>query len=97
MEKKLRKTLEKALDKILQKTLENTYYRLMDKAILNRVESKQDFFFGVIIGDLIEGFGLCIYGAYKRYPKDEEFKELFKIIQDRSDEIHERIVEILTK
>jgi hypothetical protein len=97
MEKKLRKALEKALDKILQQTLENTYYRLMDQAILAFVESKRDFFFGIIVGDMIEGLGLCVYGAYKRYPKDEEFKELFKIIQDRSNEIHEGIAEILSK
>lgn len=97
MEQKLEETLEKALDKLLQGTLENTYYRLMNKKILNLVKSKRDFLFGVIVGDMFEGLGFCTYGAYKRYPKDEEFKELFKMIQRRSEEIQEKIKTILSK
>lgn len=97
MEKKLEKTLEKALDKLLQNTLENTYYRLLNKKLLHLVKSKRDFLFGVIVGDMLEGLGFCTYGAYKRHPKDEEFKELFKIIQRRSKEIQEKIRLILPK
>ena len=95
MEKKLKETLEKALDKLLKGTLENTYYRLMDKKFLNLVKSKRDFLFGVIVGDMFEGLGFCTYGAYKRYPQDEEFKVLFKILQGRSKEIQEKIKTIL--
>lgn len=97
MEKKLEETLEKALDKLLQGILENTYYRLMDKKFLNFVKSKRDFLFGVVVGDLLEGLGFCTYGAYKRYPKDEEFTELFKMIRGRSEEIREKIKAILSK
>jgi len=97
MKNKLEETLEKALEKLLKGTLENTYYRLMDKKVLNLVKSKRDFLFGVIVGDMLEGLGFCTYGAYKRYPKDEEFKELFKIIQRRSKEIQEKIKAILSK
>lgn len=97
MEKKLEKTLEKALDKLLQNTLENTYYRLLNKKLLHLIKSKRDFLFGVIVGDMLEGLGFCTYGAYKRHPKDEEFKELFKIIQRRSKEIQEKIRLILPK
>jgi hypothetical protein len=97
MEKKLEETLEKALDKLLQGTFENTYYRLMDKNFLSLVKSKRDFLFGVVVGDLLEGLGFCTYGAYKRYPKDEEFKELFKMIRGRSEEIREKVKEILLK
>ncbi len=97
MEKKLEKTLEKALDRLLQSTLEETYYRLLNKKLLHLAKSKRDFLFGIIVGDMLEGLGFCIYGAYKRHPKDEEFKELFKIIQRRSKEIHERISLILSR
>jgi hypothetical protein len=97
MKKKLKETLEKALDKLLQGTLENTYYRQMDKKFLNLIKSKKDFLFGVIVGDMLEGLGFCTYGAYKRYPKDEEFKELFEIIKGRSKEIREKIKAILLK
>jgi len=97
MEKKLKETLEKALDKLLQGTLENVYYRLMDKKFLNLVKSKRDFLFGIIVGDMFEGLGFCIYGAYKRYPRDEEFKELFQIIQGRSKETQKKIKTILSK
>ncbi len=97
MEKKLEEALEKALDKLLQGTLENTYYRLMDKNFLSLVKSKRDFLFGVVVGDLLEGLGFCIYGAHKRYPKDEEFKELFKMTQGRSKEIREKVKAILLK
>lgn len=96
MENKLEVTLEKALEKLLKGTLENTYYRLMDKKILNVVKSKRDFLFGVVVGDMLEGLGFCTYGAYKRYPKDEEFKDLFKIIQRKSREIREKIKLILS-
>jgi len=97
MEQKLEKTLEKALDRLLEGTLENTYYRLMDKKFLNLVKSKRDFLFGVVVGDLFEGLGFCIYGAHKRYPTDEEFKELLKIIQNRKEKIREVIKSILSK
>lgn len=97
MEKKLQATLENALDKLLQGTLENTYYRRMDAKFLRLVKSKRDFLFGVMVGDLLEGLGFCTYGAYKRYPKDEEFAELFKIIQNRSKETRETIKAILAK
>lgn len=97
MEKKLEETLEKALDRLLKGTLEKTYYRLMDKKFLNPVKSKRDFLFGVVVGDMLEGLGFCTYGAYKRYPKDEEFKELLKRIQERSEEIREKIKAILSK
>jgi len=97
MEQKLEETLEKALDQLLQGTLENTYYRLMSEKFLDLVKSKRDFLFGVIVGDMLEGLGFCTYGAYKRYPKDEELKDLFKIIQKRSKEIREKIKTILSK
>ena len=97
MEKKLEETLQKALDKLLQSTLENTYYRLMNEKFLTPVKSKRDFLFGLIVGDMLEGLGLCTYGAYKRHPKDEEFKGLFKIIQGNSKEIREKTKSILSK
>ena len=87
MEKKLRATLEKALDKLLKETLPSTYFRLMKARFLISVKSKKDFLHGVIVGDMLEGLGFCTYGAYKRYPKEEEFKELFKIIQGNRKEI----------
>jgi hypothetical protein len=87
MEKKLKVTLEKALDKLLQETLPSTYLRLMKARFLISVKSKKDFLHGLIVGDMLEGLGLCTYGAYKRYPKEEEFKELFKIIQGNRKEI----------
>lgn len=96
MEKKLEETLGKALDKLLQGTLE-TYYQLMNKNFLNTIKSKRNFLFGIIIGDLLEGLGFCTYGAYKRYPNDEEFKDLLKMIQERSEEIRENIKSILSK
>jgi len=97
MEKKLEEALQKAIDKLLHGTLENIYYRQMDKKFLNLAKSKRDFLFGVIVGDLLEGLGFCTYGAYKRYPKDEEFKELFKMIRGRSEEIREKIKSLLSK
>ena len=97
MERKLEETLEKAVDKLLTETLENTYYRLMDKNLLSLVKSKRDFLFGVVVGDLLEGLGFCTYVAYKRYPKDEEFRELFKLVQGKSEEIREKIKSILSK
>ncbi|UCE96096.1 MAG: hypothetical protein JSV51_00335 [Candidatus Bathyarchaeota archaeon] len=95
MEQKIQETLEKALDRLLQGTLENTYFRLMNKKFLSLSKSKRDFLLGVIVGDLLEGLGFCTYGAYKRFPKDEEFKELFKLVQGRSKEIREKIKIIL--
>ncbi len=97
MKKRLEETLEKALDRLLQSTLENTYYRLMDKELLDSMECKRDFLFGVIVGDMLEGLGFCTYGAYKRYPKDEEFLELFKIIRGRAEEIQAKIELTLSK
>jgi hypothetical protein len=97
MEKKLEEALEKALDKLLQGTLGNTYYRLMDKKFLGLVKSKRDFLFGVIVGDMLEGLGFCTYGAYRRYPKDEEIRELFQIIQRRSGKTKEKIRTILSE
>jgi hypothetical protein len=97
MEKKLEDTLRKALDKLLQSTLENKYYRLMDDTLLDLAKSKRDFLFGVVVGDMLEGLGLCTYGAYKRYPKDEEFKELYKLVHRRAQEIQGRIKIILSK
>ena len=97
MEDKLEQALEEALDKLLQGTLEDTYYRLMGKKVLNLAKSKRDFLFGVIIGDMLEGLGFCTYGAYKRHPTDEEFRDLFKIIHKRSKGIQERIKSILSK
>ena len=97
MEQKLKKALEEALDKLLQGTLENTYYRLMDKKFFSLVKSKRDFLCGVVVGDLLEGLGFCTYGAYKRYPKDEEFKELFKMIRGRSEEIREKVKSIVSE
>ena len=81
MEKKLRATLEKGFDKLLKETLPSTYFRMMKARFLISVKSKKDFLHGVIVGDMLEGLGFCTYGAYKRYPKEEEFKELFKIIK----------------
>ncbi|MFP3985870.1 MAG: hypothetical protein ACLFU9_07930 [Candidatus Bathyarchaeia archaeon] len=97
MEKKIEKTLEKALDKLLQGTLEDTYYRLMDEDFLSLVKSKRDFLFGVIVGDLLEGLGFCTYGTHKRYPKDKEFKGLFRTIQEKSGEIERKLEAILSK
>jgi len=97
MEKKLEETLRKALDKLLQSTLENRYYRLMDDTLLDLIKSKRDFLFGVVVGDMLEGLGFCTYGAYKRYPKDEEFKELYKLVHRRAQEIQGRIKIILSK
>jgi len=97
MEKKLRETLERALDKLLQETLENTHYRLMKRKFLRSVKSKGDFLLGVIVGDMFEGLGFCTYGVYKRYPKDDEFNELLKIIQGRSKEIREKTKTMLSK
>lgn len=93
----MEKALEKALDRLLQKTLEDTYYRLMNKSFLNIIQSERDFLFGVVVGDMFEGLGLCTYGAYKRYPKDEEFKDLLKMIQRKSKEIREKIKSTLSK
>ena len=95
MEKKLAKTLEKALDKILQGTLEHTY-ELMNKKFLDLAKSRKDFLFGVVVGNMLEGLGFCTYGAHKRYPKDEEFKVFFKMIQRRSKEIGEKIESIIS-
>ena len=97
MEKKLEETLQKALDKLLQSTLENRYYRLMDDTLLDLTKSKRDFLFGVIVGDMLEGLGFCTYGAYKRHPKDEEFKELYKLIHRRAQEIQGKIKIVLSK
>ncbi len=97
MEKKLEETLRKALDKLLQSTLENRYYRLMDDTLLDLIKSKKDFLFGVIVGDMLEGLGFCTYGAYKRHPKDEEFKELYKLIHRRAQEIQGKIKTVLSK
>ncbi len=97
MERKLEKALEKALDKLLQSTLEKTYYRLMDKEFLDLAKSKTDFLFGVIVGDMLEGLGFCTYGAYKRHPKDEEFKDLFRLIENRAMEIRETVKATLSK
>ena len=93
----MKETLEEALGKLLEGTLENTYYRLMSKKFLSPVKSKRDFLFGVVVGDLLEGLGFCMYGAYKRYPKDEEFKDLLKIIHGKSKEIRDTIRVILLK
>ncbi len=97
MKKKLEETLEKALDRLLRSTLENTYYRLMDKRLLDSMESKRDFLFGVVVGDMLEGLGFCTYGAYKRYPKDREFRELLRMIQVRSKDIEAKIKAILSE
>ena len=97
MEKQLKQTLEKALEKLLQGTLEHAYYRRMDTKFLSQVKSKRDFLFGVMVGDLLEGLGFCTYGAYKRHPEDEEFKELFQLIQNRSKETRQTIKAILAK
>ncbi|UCB61044.1 MAG: hypothetical protein JSW72_03030 [Candidatus Bathyarchaeota archaeon] len=95
MEKKLKETLDTALDRLLHGTLQNTYYEQMDKKFLGLVKSKRDFLFGVVVGDMLEGLGFCTFGAYKRHPRDEEFKELFKTIRGRSKEIQEKIKTIL--
>ena len=97
MEKKLKETLDDALDRLLHGTLQNTYYGLMDKKFLGLVKSKRDFLFGVVVGDMLEGLGFCTFGAYKRHPRDEEFKELFKTIRGRSKEIQEKIKTILAQ
>ena len=97
MEKKLEETLQKALDKLLQSTLENRYYRLMDDTLLDLTKSKKDFLFGIVVGDMLEGLGFCTYGAYKRHPKDEEFKELYKLVHRRAQEIQGKIKIILSK
>ena len=97
MEKKLRATLEKALDKLLKENLPSTYFRMMKARFLISVKSKKDFLHGVIVGDMLEGLGFCTYGAYKRHPKDEEFKELYKLVHRRAQEIQGRIKIILSK
>ena len=97
MKKKLQDTLQKALDKLLQSTLEKRYYRLMDDTLLDIIESKGDFLFGVVVGDMLEGLGFCTYGAYKRYPKDKEFEELYKLIHGRAQEIQGKIETILSR
>ena len=95
MEKKLRETLNKALDTLFERTLEKHYHQIKKSKILSHVKSPRDFLLGVIIGDMFEGLGFCTYGAYKRYPKDREFDELLKIIQERSGEIREKIKQVL--
>jgi len=95
MEKKLRETLNKALDTLLKRTLEEHYHHTRKSKFLSHVKSPRDFLLGVIIGDMFEGLGFCTYGAYERYPKDREFNESLKIIQERSGEIRERIEQIL--
>jgi hypothetical protein len=95
MERKLEKALEKGLDRLLNGTLENTYYRLITKGLLDVVHSKRDFLLGVVVGDMAEGLGFCIWGAHKRYPKEKEFQSLFNMIQRRSSEIQEKIESIL--
>jgi hypothetical protein len=90
MDPKLEETLRKALDKLLQYTLENLYLRVMNEELLSNVKSKKDFLFGVVVGDMLEGLGLCTYAAHKRYPKDQEFRELFKMIQERASEIQSK-------
>jgi len=97
MEKKLKGALAKALDKLLLNTLENTYHRLMDEQFLGLVKSKEDFLFGLIVGDMLEGLGFCVYGTHKRYPKDREIKGLFEMIEGRAGEIRERIASLLSK
>ena len=95
MEKKLKATLEKALNQLLQNTLEKVYYKHMDQDFLNLISSKEDFLFGVVVGDMLEGLDFCTYGTHKRNPKVKEFKQLFKMIQERSEEIQKRIKAIL--
>ncbi|UCG36882.1 MAG: hypothetical protein JSV64_00980 [Candidatus Bathyarchaeota archaeon] len=97
MDKRLEKTLEKALDKLLQSTLEKRYFALMDERFLNLTKSKEDFLLGIVVGDMLEGLGFCTYGVHKRYPKDKEFRKLFRMIERRSDEIESRIETILSK
>jgi hypothetical protein len=97
MDRKIEETLEKALDNLLQNTLESTYYRLMSENFLNLVKSESDFLLGVVVGDMLEGLGFCTYGAHKRYPKDDEFKELLKMIQGRSKEIQEKTNAIISE
>jgi hypothetical protein len=97
MDKKLEKTLRAALDQLLQSTLENTYYRLMDDSLLSLVESKQDFLYGIVVGDMLEGLGFCTYGAYKRHPTDEEVRDLYKLVYGRAGEIEGRTRAILSK
>ncbi|TET57002.1 hypothetical protein E3J51_03825 [Candidatus Bathyarchaeota archaeon] len=94
MEKKLRETLNEALDRLLQVTLRKRYCRLMSREFLSLVNSQTDFLFGLVVGDMLEGLGFCTYGAHKRSPNDKEFRELFKIIQERSKEIYEKIESI---
>jgi|GEM_PF-5262499 len=94
MEKKLRETLNEALDRLLQVTLRKRYCHLMGREFFSLVNSQRDFLFGLIVGDMLEGLGFCIYGAYKRSPNDKEFRELFKMIQERSKEIYEKIESI---
>jgi len=66
----------------------------MGREFFSLVNSQRDFLFGLIVGDMLEGLGFCIYGAYKRSPNDKEFRELFKMIQERSKEIYEKIESI---
>jgi len=96
MEKKLETALRKALDQLLQNTLETRYYRLMDNSLLSLVKSKQDFLFGIVVGDMLEGLGFCTYGAYKRHPKDGEIKDLYKLVSRRAREIEGRTKTILS-
>lgn len=97
MEKKLEEALEKGLDKLLKETLEKRYFRLMSETFLDLVESKRDFLLGIVVGDLLEGLGFCIWGAHKRHPKDREIAGLFNLIQRRSIDIDSRIESILTE
>ncbi|MCW3982345.1 MAG: hypothetical protein NWE81_04460 [Candidatus Bathyarchaeota archaeon] len=97
MERKLKATLAKALDKLLLDTLENTYYRLMNEKLLCFAESKEDFLYGIVVGDLLEGLGFCVYGVHKRFPKDKEVRDLFEMIEGRTEEIRARIVSMLSK
>jgi hypothetical protein len=95
MDKKLKETLSKALDRLLQHTLENTYLRVMDEALLDDVKSKENFLFGIIVGDMLEGLGFCMFAAHKRSPKDHEFRELFRMIHERAGEIDAKTRAIL--
>lgn len=95
MEKRLEETLEKGLDKLLKQTLEKRYFKLMDKTFLDLVESKRDFLLGIVVGDVLEGLGFCIWGAHKRHPKDREIQGVFDLIHRRSIDILNKIESIL--
>ena len=95
MEKKLEKALKKGLDKLLKGTLEHSYGMLSNN-LLEQVKSREDFLYGIVVGDMLEGLGFCTYGAYKRYPKDSEFKDLINIIETRSKAIKEKIETIIS-